>query len=142
MLNGVFNKGGGVVFAVRVKPYKMAELINEGCAEGEIWVKDRDSIFYWPEAERGVWPTKEEAWKHAAEPWEYVVDISLSESKEAHEELRRLKEILPDNLFKSKDYNASGIVGRVEYLLAMFEASKEGVANLEDAITGAHLGDE
>lgn len=112
------------MFAVRVKPYKVAQLISEGHAEGEIWVKDMDSCFYCSEVERGVWPTQEEAWKHATEHWEYVVDISLSESKGAHEELRRLKEILPDNLFESKDYNASGIVGRVEYLLAMFEVSK------------------
>jgi hypothetical protein len=142
MLNGIFNKGEGIMFAVRVKPYKAAELINEGCAEGEIWVKDMDSSFYCSEAERGVWPTQEEAWKHATEPWEYVVAVSLSESKGAHEELRRLKELLPDNLFESKDYNASGIVGRVEYLLAMFEASKEEIANLEERVAEAHLGDE
>ena len=130
------------MFAIRVKPYKVAELINEGYAEGEIWVKDMDSRFYCSEIERGVWPTQEEACKHAIEPWEYVVAISLSENKGAHEELRRLREILPDNLFKSKDYNASGIVGRVEYLLAMLEAREGEVANLEDAISEAHLGDE
>lgn len=50
MLNGVFNKGEGVMFAIRVKPYKAAQLINEGCTEGEIWVKDRDSCFYCSEA--------------------------------------------------------------------------------------------
>ena len=81
----------GIMFAVRVNPYKAAELINEGCAEGEIWVKDRDSCFYCSEAERGVWHTQEEASKHATEPWECVVAIPLSESKGAHEELRRLR---------------------------------------------------
>lgn len=130
------------MFAVRVKPYKVAELINEGYAEGEIWVKDMDSRFYCSEAERGIWPTREEASKHAIEPWEYVVAVESPESREAHEELMQLIKLLPDNLFESKDYNFSSLSGRVEYLLAMLEAKKVEISNLEDRIAEAHLGDE
>lgn len=123
------------MFAVRVNPYKAAELINEGCAEGEIWVKDRDSIFYWSEAERGVWPTQEEAWKHATEPWEYVVAVSLPESKGAHEELRRLMELLPDNLSSSKDYNfSSSPSSRVEWLLGRLESNADEIKRLEEGM--------
>lgn len=119
------------MYSIRAKKYMTQELLNEGLPEGHVWVKSEgDGGFDWllyPEAERSVWKTHEEAKKYLGGSRDHeVVDIG-DEGESATvdaEELKRLRELLPDNLFKSKNYNASGIVGRVEYLLAMFEASK------------------
>lgn len=45
-------------------------------------------------------------------------------------DLEKLKQILPDNLFDSKDWRSGGIVERVEWLLSMYEATKSEVEML------------
>lgn len=37
----------------------------------------------------------------------------------------KLKELLPDDLYDSKDWKSGGIVERVEWLLSMYESKKE-----------------
>jgi hypothetical protein len=141
MLNGVFNKGEGVMFAIRAKKFMTQELLNEGFSEGHIWVKSEDDggcgLLY-PEEERSVWKTHKEAEKYLGRSRSHeIVDIGdegESVTGDA-EELKRLRELLPDNLSPSKDYNfSSSPSSRVEWLLGRLESMKEEVERLEEGM--------
>ncbi len=59
------------MYAVRIKP---SATKNVRPKRDEIWVKDRSHLTYVGFSERGVWPTREAAAEHIAEPWEIVVE--------------------------------------------------------------------
>ena len=59
------------MFAVMVKPTYRKRI----CTDDLVWVKDGHHKFYVSMKERGLWPTKTEAEKMIAEPWEIVVEV-------------------------------------------------------------------
>ena len=46
--------------------------------------------------------------------------------------VKSLKKLLPDGLYKSKDYNSGDLIERVEWLIVMYATKKDELEILED----------
>ena len=56
-------------------------------------------------------------------------------------ELQRIAELLPTELYKdSKDWREGSLVERVEWLLSMYESSREDVLRLEQDVDDLKMG--
>ena len=54
-------------------------------------------------------------------------------------EMKRIRDLLPTELFEdSKDWREGNYVERIEWLLSMYESSKQEVARLEDMLDDAN----
>lgn len=51
----------------------------------------------------------------------------MPEPLSPEEIVQKLEELCPDNLFESKDWRSSDLIGKVEWLLARHESLKEEI---------------
>ena len=66
----------------------------------------------------------------------YINNVASEETTMTVNEIKKIKDLLSDDRFKSKDWKHADAVGRIEWLIAMLESKNEEIDMWVDMING------
>ena len=66
----------------------------------------------------------------------YINNVASEETTMTVNEIKKIKDLLSDDRFESKDWKHADAVGRIEWLIAMLESKNEEIDMWVDMING------